>query len=99
MPSTKKSTKVANQIVPQQRISEITFYGPMSVMCWSELIVTDQEEFLSNFPNGVFDEDTCLNILSSGRILHGTYTCKQEIDDMSTQYDKDLTDVKIVYKN
>jgi hypothetical protein len=97
MKQRKKNTVIVkNKNLINEEISSIRLYGPMTVMCSSELIVTDQEEFLSNFPNGIFDKDICLKILSSGINLDGTYIYNQEIDEMGTEYKKEQTDLTVV---
>ena len=94
MPSTKKSTKVANQIVPQERITEITFYGPMSVMVETKIMVSNQKLFLSEFPNNVYDEKILIQLLSQCGSIDGTFEYSTEVDGYEmSEYNFDLTDV------
>jgi hypothetical protein len=96
---TKNTVIVKNKNLINEEISSIRLYGPMTVMCDSELIVTDQEEFLSNFPNGIFDKDIFEHILSRVGEIDGTYISNQEIDHMElNEYNMELTDLKIVCK-
>jgi len=94
MPNTKKTTKVAKQIVPQERITEITLYGPMSVMVETKVRVFNQELFLSEFPNNVYDEKILTQLLAQCGSIDGTFEFSREVDgyDMS-EYNFNVTSV------
>ena len=90
------TTKQKKSSVSQDEVSSISIYGPMSVMCWTKLIVTDQEEFLSNFPNNVFDQKVFQKLISQGGHIEGTYISEQEIDETDIcDYDMKMVDLKI----
>jgi hypothetical protein len=88
MSDSKDYTLLEQQTTPIEKFISVTFSRPLTVMCVTKLEITDEELFLSNFQNNLFDKEVLEKLISDnldsnyGKIK-GTKITYREIDPES----------------
>lgn len=67
------TTEVVNSTcLDNEDINVITIVGEFKTVVETTIEIHDQGKFLSLFPDAEFDEDTFINLLTSGKIKEGS---------------------------
>jgi hypothetical protein len=73
MKNNNNTTEVVNSTcLDNEDINVITIVGEFKTVVETTIEIHDQGKFLSLFPDAEFDEDTFINLLTSGKIKEGS---------------------------